>query len=88
MLELLEKGASNVEVALIPGVKRNTIYRLLRFGNTSQPERGPGFERRELTGKEDETFVAEIGSTPAVTQTGLVRRIRELYASVPAYLQS
>ena len=49
MFELLEKGRSKVEVAEIQvlGVKRNTIYRWLKVGNTSLPERDIGLAERD-----------------------------------------
>ena len=68
-----------MEIAEIIGVKRNTIYRWLRFGNTSLPKRGPRLGRRKLTVDQEEALLAKIKSTPAVAQAGLVRHIRELY---------
>ena len=77
--ELVAKGESKTEIADILGVKKNTIYRWLRAGNSSLPARGPRPAKRSMNGEQERILIERIKSNPGMTQADLMRHIREVF---------
>lgn len=79
MFDSVAKGRSKIEIADILGVQRYTIYRWLRVGNVSLPERGPRYKKRSMTEEQEQALIQKIKSNSSKGQADLKRHLRELY---------